>query len=71
MMFDEFETIQLVGGPEDGRLLEWRGGDVVYLNGPRCFSSLPAFRQGPYSPEIEPDAYRRSMKSQHLFVFQP
>lgn len=67
----EPETITLVGGPADGESFQWRGYDIVYV-APRQFV-IPSriFRQGDNEVQVEQYAYRRSLKSKHLFVFQP
>lgn len=67
----EPETIILVGGPADGQRFQWRGSDVVYVSPQQSCSSFPIFHQGEPSAQIEQHAYRRSIKSRHLFVFQP
>jgi hypothetical protein len=67
----EYEEIVLVGGPADGERLQWRGSDVAYVSPRRSFSSSPVFEQGDAGAQIETYAYRRSLKSKHLFVFQP
>lgn len=67
----EGETITLVGGPADGERLLWTGGDVAYVAPRRWVTPSQIFRNGDQEAQVEQYAYRRSLKSTHLFVYQP
>jgi hypothetical protein len=65
------ETIRLVGGPADGEVRAWRGGDVFRLRylpdvGPpiRAEDQFTVF-------EVEYHEYRRSINDHSVFVHQP
>lgn len=63
------ESVTLVGGPFDGRGINWRGGDQIQmeLGRPVLDFSVPTTEPVRYSYAL----YRRSLVTRHLFVFQP
>jgi hypothetical protein len=61
--------ITLQGGPEDGRTIDWIGGDVVELMPASLVTAVPVFRE-PTGFKISV-IYRRSLRDSSVFVYQP
>ena len=67
-----YETIRLIGGPADGEVREWSGGDVFrmrYL--PDVFPFTKNGVQSIGFGEVEHHEYRRSINDPSAFVHQP
>lgn len=64
------KTIRLVGGPADGRSLEWRGGDEsrTTLDFPLVSTVRVDFGD---QVRFETALYVRSRKTPNLFIYQP
>lgn len=62
-------NVQLIGGPFDGQLVEWIGGDIIEMWNRRSTLDFSV-------PTVEPirrdvSIYRQSVKTPQIFVFQP
>ena len=65
------ETIRLVGGPADGEVRAWRGGDVLRL---RYLPDVapPIRNEDQFTVfGVEHHEYRRSINDPGVFVHQP
>ena len=66
----DYETIRLCGGPADGRMMEWDGGDYVAV------TTTPDVRFHPGADErykelfVEHHTYRRSGPRSTTFIYQ-
>lgn len=67
------ETIRLVGGPADGRVQAWDGGDWLRVHHrPDMLLPPPVLgEEEPIDVSFDTYWYRRSGVSKQLFVFQP
>lgn len=66
-----YETIRLVGGPADGEVRAWRGGNVFRM---RYLPDVPLLvRNGDQFTEVEVEhhEYHRSVNDPTAFVHQP
>lgn len=64
--------VTLYGGPFDGKEVGWEGGDVIRLSEPAKFVSVTARTPlDELTTKVDYVEYRRSLRSPHIFVFQP
>lgn len=65
-------TVKLVGGPCDGQIVTWEGGDLISMAPlPDVSISHSVPRLAAPRIEIKTYTYRQSLKSPDLFVYQP
>ncbi len=66
------EKITLQGGPGDGEVLDLGGKGDQLVWKPICERDLIAIRMNGRVPsEHDPIKYRRSVRSRHIFIYQP
>lgn len=61
--------VSLYGGPASGMDLEWKGGDVIAL--PARPGSPAALEPPSFSDLDKVHLYRRSIRNEAVFVYQP
>lgn len=74
------ETIRLIDGPRDGEVIEWQGGDTLYLPGKQdvsfMFKHSPHLFQEPSYIKLSKHVYKRwtsihpHSDKTHWFVYQ-
>jgi hypothetical protein len=63
--------ITLVGGPGDGETFEWGEGDDLKWVPKLDRERIIVRTLGRPLSEADPIRYRRSLRTRHLFVYQP
>lgn len=67
------EKIALLGGPSNGQIVMWRGGDLYFVEEMRPLPlSVAARASDPVGPlSVNRHCYRRSDNDRGVFVWQP
>lgn len=66
-----WERITLVGGPGDGSVYEWQGGDTLKWKPTDAREQVMVRMNDRELSDADPVIYVRSRRSRHLFVYQP
>jgi hypothetical protein len=61
--------IQLKGGPHDGTIIDWSGGDVATFPAGPPILDFSVITVEPFREDVH--IYRRSLKTPTIFVYQP
>lgn len=62
-------NVTLIGGPFDGRGINWDGGDLIRMDLTPTVLDFSVKSTDPYRRSEA--IYRRSVVTPHLFIFQP